>query len=120
MSESDRASAVALLAGAYRSGRAVTPLSQRFPGMSVDDAYQVQSDQVQIWVREGRRVVGRKVGLTSAAMQVQLGVHQPDFGALFADTEYADDSVIEVGQFLSPGSSPRSPSCSGSHCEDQE
>lgn len=106
MGESDRISAVALLASAYRSGTAVAPLSERFPGMDVDDAYQIQSDQVQAWLEDGRRLVGRKVGLTSAVMQAQLGVHQPDFGALLADTQYVDGSVVEVGRFLSPRVEP--------------
>lgn len=106
VNEDDRASAVALLASAYRSRTPVAPLSERFPTMDVDDAYLVQIDQLQSWLRDGRRLVGRKVGLTSAAMQAQLGVHQPDFGALFADGQHADGSVLEIEQFLKPRIEP--------------
>lgn len=106
MGGTDHADAVAMLTSAYRSRTAVKPVSERFPDMDIDDAYQIQDGQLRAWLRDGRRVVGRKVGLTSAPMQAQLGVDQPDFGVLLADTAHDDNSVIDVGQFLSPRIEP--------------
>lgn len=50
----------------------------------------------------GRRLVGRKIGLTSAAVQTQFGVHQPDFGVLTDDMQVADGSTIDLAHLLAP------------------
>lgn len=65
-------------------------------------AYQVQQYNVDRACGEGRRLVGRKIGLTSAAVQRQLGVDQPDFGALFAETAFGDSHEIDLSMFIQP------------------
>jgi len=76
------------------AGRSRTPvprLSARYPEMTVEDSYAVQ----QLWRRRneeaGRKLVGRKIGLTSRAMQAATGITEPDYGAVF------DDMVLETG-----------------------
>jgi 2-keto-4-pentenoate hydratase len=65
-------------------------------------AYAVQRLLTEERVAGGGRIVGRKIGLTSPAVQRQLGVDRPDFGVLFADMEVADGGVISTGRLLQP------------------
>jgi len=65
-------------------------------------AYQVQRFVNDARVREGAVIVGRKIGLTSLAVQQQLGVDRPDFGVLFEDMGYGDGSVLPMDRLLQP------------------
>ena len=68
----------------------------------ISTAYAVQRLLVADRLAAGARVVGRKIGLTSLAVQQQLGVDRPDFGVLFADMEIANDGVVPAGLLLQP------------------
>jgi 2-keto-4-pentenoate hydratase len=76
-------------AQALRTARAerrpIAPVSTRFDLAGIDAAYAVAEINIQAAIAEGRRVLGKKVGLTSRAVQQQLGVSQPDFGILLDD-----------------------------------
>lgn len=73
--------------------------------IALDDtatAYAVQQRNVDARVANGERIVGRKIGLTSLAVQKQLGVDQPDFGALFASMAYGDAQPMPLASLIQP------------------
>lgn len=94
--------AVLELDTAERERRQIRPTSVTYPGMTVDDAYAVQAAWVQLKVDAGRRIVGRKVGLTSRAMQEAMQIDEPDFGTLLDDMIFDDGARLEAGSFLDP------------------
>lgn len=68
----------------------------------IDSAYAVQQHNVTAARDAGRTVVGRKIGLTSPAVQAQLGVDQPDFGVLYADMDVTDQPSVPMNRLLQP------------------
>lgn len=86
---------------AYRSG-AVPPLRDGLDPLDMAGAYAVQTINTRYWESQGRRIVGRKAGLTAKAVQMQLGVDQPDFGVLFDDMRIADGGRLHPGACLQP------------------
>ena len=77
-------------------------LSLKHPGMTMDDAYAVQSAWVKQKIARGRRVIGWKIGLTSKAMQYALNIDIPDSGVLFDDMMFEDGATIPKNRFIQP------------------
>ncbi|MFE5486492.1 2-keto-4-pentenoate hydratase [Streptomyces sp. NPDC056527] len=99
----DVVEAADLLAEAARTGAACPPVRTLFEGGGdLETAYAVQQLNVRRGLDAGRRLVGRKIGLTSVAVQRQLGVDQPDFGTLFADMAVPDGGEVPAGRLLQP------------------
>jgi 2-keto-4-pentenoate hydratase len=90
------------LLAAYATGKTLAPL----PGLSPADAYEIQQLQARQRIAGGHPIIGYKVGLTSAAMQQQLGVDQPDYGHLFSDMLHAADGSIPTARYLQPRAEP--------------
>lgn len=83
------------LYAALRERRTVEPLSTRDPSLTIDDAYRISLAALGRREADGERVVGKKIGVTSKAVQDMLGVHQPDFGFL-TDRMWVTDGVIDI------------------------
>jgi 2-keto-4-pentenoate hydratase len=90
-----------LLRHAYGHG-AIPPLRGRLEPNDGAGAYAVQHINTAFWQAKGRRIVGRKVGLTAKSVQAQLGVDQPDSGVLFDDMRIEDGGALPVGRVLQP------------------
>ena len=90
------------------------PVRELLPEGALDQAYAAQEINTKRWLDAGRRLVGRKIGLTSLAVQKQLGVDQPDYGMLFDDMAVPDGWEIGA-QAVDPaqGRSGSRLSCSG-------
>jgi 2-keto-4-pentenoate hydratase len=80
----------------------IAPISATYRIAGLDAAYAVAELNTKARLAEGRRIVGKKVGLTSVAVQKQLGVDQPDFGVLFDDMEFLDGDAIPTSRLMQP------------------
>jgi 2-oxopent-4-enoate/cis-2-oxohex-4-enoate hydratase len=88
------------LYAALRERRTVAPLTERFPGVTIDDAYGVSRRMLDRRIADGERLVGRKIGVTSLAVQKMLDVHQPDFGALTDAMMFDDGADVAIDRLL--------------------
>jgi 2-keto-4-pentenoate hydratase len=95
----DHESLARRLRDAYAGG-AVPPLRDGLEPTDAAGAYAVQAINTRCWEAEGRRIVGRKAGLTAEAVQKQLGVDQPDFGVLFDDMRVADGGRLDPARCI--------------------
>ncbi len=89
------------LRAAYSKG-AIAPIRDRLPENDLAAAYAVQNRNTEYWLKQGRRLIGRKIGLTSRVVQQQFGVDQPDYGMLFADMAYGDAEEVPFDRLLQP------------------
>jgi 2-keto-4-pentenoate hydratase len=87
---------------AYSNSATIPPLREQSKDTSEAFAYAIQNATREHWERQGRRVIGRKIGLTSKAVQHQLGVDQPDFGVLYADMAYSTSEELPYSRLLQP------------------
>ncbi|MDX2482882.1 MAG: 2-oxo-hepta-3-ene-1,7-dioic acid hydratase [Pseudodonghicola sp.] len=87
---------------AEQSGQQCGLLSLRYPGMTLDDAYAVQSRLIARKLATGRRKIGWKIGLTSRAMQDALKIDTPDSGVLLDDMAFANGATVPAGRFIQP------------------
>ncbi|QUC59263.1 fumarylacetoacetate hydrolase family protein [Streptomyces sp. A2-16] len=102
MNAADATKAADALLAAERTGEACPPVRNLLPEGDIDAAYLVQRINVARGLEAGRRIAGRKIGLTSPAVQAQLGVGQPDFGTLFADMAVPDGGTVAAGRLIQP------------------
>lgn len=99
MTAADAASA---LYDAHKTGNPIAPIAAAMAAPSIEDAYAVQDINTERWLKQGRELTGRKIGVTAKAVQSQLGVLQPDYGMLFADMAYGDAEEIPAARLIQP------------------
>ena len=92
----------AALYDALRARRTIPPLIAQDPSLTIDDAYAISLDFLSRRLKDGEKVVGKKIGVTSKAVQDMLGVHQPDFGFL-TDWMYVEGDIdIDAKALIAP------------------
>lgn len=85
------------------SGIPCAPLTDAWPQLTIQDAYAVSEITLSERLRQGKaKVVGKKIGLTSRAVQRQLGVSEPDFGYLTSDMKVSSGETISMATLLQP------------------
>ncbi|WP_137866668.1 2-keto-4-pentenoate hydratase [Sphingobium sp. 15-1] len=82
------------------TGETLPPLREWLEPTDAAGAYAIQAINTRFWESQGRRIVGRKAGLTAEAVQKQLGVDQPDFGVLFDDMQIADGGNLDPARCI--------------------
>lgn len=85
-----------------RSRQPIEQFSRRHPGMTIDDSYAIQREWMRLEREAGQRVVGRKIGLTSRAMQMASQITEPDHGTLLERMVIRDGSDVEAARFIVP------------------
>jgi 2-keto-4-pentenoate hydratase len=90
------------LRSAYENHEPIAPIRHEVGAGDIATAYAIQDANTEYWVGTGRRIVGRKIGLTSEVVQAQLGVDQPDFGVLFEDMRLSDGDGVPCRGVLQP------------------
>ena len=87
---------------ADRKAAPIQPLTARYPDLVIEDAYAIQSHNIDRRIKAGAHVIGRKVGLTSKPMQQLLGVDEPDYGVLLDDMVVEDGDLIALSSLVQP------------------
>lgn len=87
---------------AGKTGRYIAPLSDSYDNLSIADAYAIQRMNIEKQIAAGQRAVGCKIGLTSKAVQQQLGVDTPDFGIMLDGMQYGDGELIPASILAQP------------------
>lgn len=82
--------------------RDVVRITEEYPDLTVEDAYKIQKELVAIKLREGRRIIGPKMGLTSQAKMKQMNVEEPIYGYIFDYMIVPDGGSIKISEFIHP------------------
>lgn len=93
---------VELLDSAEEQHISIAPLTEQQPTLTIDDAYHVQLTRIEKKVNDGDVITGKKIGLTSLAMQNLLGVDQPDYGHLLKSMEVKNGGEISLSSLFQP------------------
>jgi 2-keto-4-pentenoate hydratase len=94
------------LHSAERDRRTLRPITETYPEIDIDTAYKIQLGLVQLKDADGEKIVGKKIGLTSKAMQKMLNVDQPDYGHIFDNMVLQDGVVFRVAELIQPKIEP--------------
>ncbi|UUX97106.1 2-oxo-hept-4-ene-1,7-dioate hydratase [Aquabacterium sp. J223] len=87
---------------ARKTRTALRHFSAEHPQMTIEDGYAIQREWVKLELADGRRIKGRKIGLTSRAMQLSSQISEPDYAPLMDDMFFEQGGDIPIGRFIAP------------------
>lgn len=87
---------------AEKTSQPISPLTETYPDLTPDQAYAAQLEYVRKRQADGAVVKGKKIGLTSKAMQDMLGVDRPDYGHLFDDMIFTEGEPVDTSRLIAP------------------
>jgi 2-keto-4-pentenoate hydratase len=90
------------LMAAAKDRKPLDPLTETYPGITVEEAYRIQLMTVEAWLAKGRKVIGKKIGITSPAIQQMLNVSEPDYGHLMDDMLVAEGEGLATTRLIQP------------------
>jgi 2-keto-4-pentenoate hydratase len=99
---SDPSTKARALYEARRTRVPIAPFTDDDPSLGMADGYAIQRELVTLLLADSDRVIGHKVGVTSAAMQELIGIDSPDYGPVLASTVYPDGGTIPLDRFIAP------------------
>ena len=102
LSKETIAALAAELHDAERRRIQVRHFSMRHPTMTIEDGYAIQRAWLALKLAEGRVIKGRKIGLTSRAMQLSSQITEPDYAPLLDDMFFAAGADIPIDRFIAP------------------
>ena len=102
LNKTELSDAAQKLIGASKELKPIDPFTETYPEITVEEAYQIQLISVEARLAEGRKVVGKKIGLTSPAMQQMFNVNEPDYGHLLDDMLVYQGEEIRTSRLLQP------------------
>jgi 2-keto-4-pentenoate hydratase len=91
---------------AEKTRRTLRPLTEKYPGITPEDSYRIQLALIEMKKADGAKIVGKKIGLTSKAMQKMLNVDQPDYGHILDNMVLQDGAVFSIGELIQPKIEP--------------
>jgi len=80
----------------------VDPITSRFPEITIEDAYKIQQRMLSHRLKNGEKVIGKKIGVTSKAVMNMLGVGQPDFGYMLDGMAYQEGQAVDISNLIQP------------------
>jgi len=91
---------------AEKDKRTLRPFTERYPQITPDESYRIQLALIEMKKADGAKVVGKKIGLTSKAMQKMLNVDQPDYGHILDHMVLQDAATFSVAELIQPKIEP--------------